>query len=215
MGNKFVNGIKKVLLEQIKDVIETTKRECEENKEKISAIDLLLKVNKNIDEWTKSLEGVINIDEELESAIIELKAPLIDAAKNEVALHVAEIIRTENSNVTIKINEYMASLKDSGLNFEGTDKKEERHNKETQNKSLKLKKTLPKNNERKKTTSSYTPSSSHSTPSTVIVSDDCDPCGGGGSSSGCCGESPRRESHSSCSSSCDPCGGGSSSSGCC
>lgn len=208
MENKYLSGIKRVLLEQIKDIITTSQKESED----ISAIDLLLKVNERIAEWRESLEGVINIDSELESAIDEVKAPLINDAKNEVALHIAEIVRTETSNVTIKINEYMNSLKDLGLYFDDTDEKEHDIPKGEQNKSLKLKKSLPKSTKKKKDTNSVIISSSSSTASSVSCSSDCDPCGGG-SSDGCCGGSSRRES-SSCSTSCDPCGGGSSS-GCC
>lgn len=120
MQDKFLAGIRSGFISQIEEIISETKLTSEEKN--LNAIDTLALVNDNINSWISSINGVLNIDEELLTKVAELKSPFVSAAKKEIALEVAKIIENESTNITSKINDYMNTLKKKGIDLDGNTK---------------------------------------------------------------------------------------------
>ena len=75
--------------------------------------------NKNINNWISTINGIINIDDELLYEIAIRKKPLVQAAKKEVAMEVSRIIENEQYDVALMITKYINALKKRGISLEG------------------------------------------------------------------------------------------------
>lgn len=121
MKDKFLESIRTGFINQIEEIISETKLSSEENE--LNAVDTLVLVNNNISSWISSINGIINVDEELLTKVAELKRPFVSAAKKEVALEVSKIIENESTDITSKISNFMNELKKKGLDLDGDNKK--------------------------------------------------------------------------------------------
>lgn len=130
MQDKFLESIKAGFISQIEEIISDAKLKAQEDN--LSAIDTLVLVNNNISSWISSINGMIHIDDELLGMVAVLKKPFVSAAKKEVAMEVSKIIENEQSDVTLKINDFINNLKKKGIDLDG-DSKEDKKETTTRN----------------------------------------------------------------------------------
>lgn len=117
MRDKFIENIKAGFINKIEEIIKDSKLQAE--RKNLNAIDTLELVNKNINTWISTINGIINIDDELLYEIAIRKKPLVQAAKKEVAMEVSRIIENEQYDVALMITEYINILKKRGISLEG------------------------------------------------------------------------------------------------
>ena len=117
MRDKFIENIKAGFINKIEEIIKDSKLQAE--RKNLNAIDTLELVNKNINTWISTINGIINIDDELLYEIAIRKKPLVQAAKKEVAMEVSRIIENEQYDVTLRISEYINNLNRRGISLEG------------------------------------------------------------------------------------------------
>ena len=82
MKDKFIENIKAGFINKIEEIIKDSTLQAE--RKNLNAIDTLELVNKNINTWISTINGIINIDDELLYEIAIRKKPLVQAAKKEV-----------------------------------------------------------------------------------------------------------------------------------
>ena len=117
MRDKFIENIKAGFTNKIEEIIKDSTLQAE--RKNLNAIDTLELVNKNINTWISTINGIINIDDELLYEIAIRKKPLVQAAKKEVAMEVSRIIENEQYDVALMITEYINILKKRGISLEG------------------------------------------------------------------------------------------------
>ena len=117
MRDKFIENIKAGFINKIEEIIKDSKLQAE--RKNLNAIDTLELVNKNINTWISTINGIINIDDELLYEIAIRKKPLVQAAKKEVAMEVSRIIENEQYDVALMITKYINALKKRGISLEG------------------------------------------------------------------------------------------------
>ena len=117
MRDKFIENIKAGFINKIEEIIKDSKLQAE--RKNLNAIDTLELVNKNINTWISTINGIINIDDELLYEIAIRKKPLVQAAKKEVAMEVSRIIENEQYDVALMITNYINVLKKRGISLEG------------------------------------------------------------------------------------------------
>lgn len=117
MKDKFIENIKAGFINKIEEIIKDSKLQAE--RKNLNAIDTLELVNNNINTWISTINGIINIDDELLYEIAIRKKPLVQAAKKEVAMEVSRIIENEQYDVALMITEYINVLKKRGISLEG------------------------------------------------------------------------------------------------
>lgn len=181
MTDKFIESIRVGFINQITEIINETKERAKRHD--LDAIDTLILINNDIGSWISSINSTINVDDELLSKVADLKRPFVTEAKQEVAKNVSKIIEHETFDITVvtsKIDEYMKTLKQKGINLDEINKKEQKKvhldNHQSVCKSLNIESDKiddEKSHILKKEPQSYRRSSSCST----------NTCGGG---SGCC-----------------------------
>ena len=117
MRDKFIESIKEGFINQVEVIIKESTLQAE--RKNLNAIDTLELVNNNIKAWISTINGIINIDDELLYEIAIRKKTLVQAAKKEVANEVSRIIENEQYDVALMINEYINALKRRGISLEG------------------------------------------------------------------------------------------------
>ena len=117
MRDKFIENIKAGFTNKIEEIIKDYTLQAE--RKNLNAIDTLELVNKNINTWISTINGIINIDDELLYEIAIRKKTLVQAAKKEVAMEVSRIIENEQYDVALMITEYINILKKRGISLEG------------------------------------------------------------------------------------------------
>ena len=117
MRDKFIESIKEGFIKQVEEIIKESTLQAE--RKNLNAIDTLELVNKNINNWISTINGIINIDDELLYEIAIRKKPLVQAAKKEVAMEVSRIIENEQDDVALMITKYINDLKKRGISLEG------------------------------------------------------------------------------------------------
>ena len=117
MRDKFIESIKEGFIKQVEEIIKESTLQAE--RKNLNAIDTLELVNKNINNWISTINGIINIDDELLYEIAIRKKPLVQAAKKEVAMEVSRIIENEQYDVALMITNYINVLKKRGISLEG------------------------------------------------------------------------------------------------
>ena len=117
MRDKFIESIKEGVINKIEEIIKDSTLQAK--RKNLNAIDTLELVNKNINTWISTINGIINIDDELLYEIAIRKKPLVQAAKKEVAMEVSRIIENEQYDVALMITKYINALKKRGISLEG------------------------------------------------------------------------------------------------
>ncbi|MDD6244636.1 MAG: hypothetical protein PUB03_03135 [bacterium] len=103
--------------DKLKLAIDKIKEEKETNN--LSAVDTLTLVDKEIRMLLNNLrktDACIMID-----YIASVKKPFVTKAKEEIAQDVANIIKKEPYDITVKVNSYFNELKEKGIDLDGTE----------------------------------------------------------------------------------------------
>lgn len=136
MDNSFNEKILNDVAQEIEKIITQVKEE-EEMVNNTSAIDILKKVNKRINNWMEDSSILISFhDERIEEIIEESKKEITQAAKNEIAFHIASIVTDGKGSVTERISAYAESLKEEGIDFDNKEEKDSQEIKPARNKAL-------------------------------------------------------------------------------
>lgn len=127
MKRSFEEKILDGVIQEIEAIIAEVK-EAEGQANNTSPIDILIKVNKKVEEWYDESSELLNLDsDKIEKAIERAKETITLEAKNKVASDIAEIVTDGKGNVTKRISDYTKELKKQGIDFnlEGEEEKKE------------------------------------------------------------------------------------------
>lgn len=136
MNNNFEEKILNEVTQEIETIIVKVKEEAGQAND-ISAINILKMVNKEIEKWCEETSHLLNnYNDKIQERIEQAKEDVTQAAKNEVAAYIAAIVTDGKGNVTERINNYVESLKEDGIDFDNNEEKNSRDTKPARNKAL-------------------------------------------------------------------------------